>query len=155
MLAFPLKLLMVQCSVVCVFVFFKSWLFVFLLFSFFLEEFICKAKSVFFSPPPTPPPASLLPHFLLDLELSHVELTVRWARPAPTSAECLCFSLNGLSHLLQKMKTKCLRCQHCRRILGLWAQQQPAVICFRHASISVMIKRATLWQQHVSPIQVV
>lgn len=136
MLAFSLKLLMIR--------FFISWLGVFLFFDFFfLEEFKCKAKSVFFSPPlppcSTPPP----PHLLLDLELSCVEPTA--------SAECSCLSLNGLSHLLQKMNTKCLRC---RRIPGSWAQSQPAVICFRHASISALIKRATLWQQHVSPIQV-
>ncbi|XP_011488814.1 homeobox protein Nkx-2.2a isoform X3 [Oryzias latipes] len=33
--------------------------------------------------------------------------------------ECLCLSLNGLSHLLQRMNMRCLRCQHRKWILGL------------------------------------
>ncbi|XP_014846559.1 homeobox protein Nkx-2.2a isoform X3 [Poecilia latipinna] len=33
--------------------------------------------------------------------------------------ECLCLSLNGLSHLLQRMNMRCLRCQHCEWIQGL------------------------------------
>lgn len=65
--------------------------------------------------------------------------------------ECLCLSLNGLSHLLQKMNMRCLRCQHCKWILGLWA----AIICLRHASISMRDEqRATTWRQCVLPIQV-
>lgn len=50
--------------------------------------------------------------------------------------ECLCLSLNGLSHLLQRMNMRCLRCQHCKCITVLEAQWRQAVICFRHASIS-------------------
>ncbi|KAM6973482.1 homeobox protein Nkx-2.2a isoform 2-T2 [Aplochiton taeniatus] len=33
-------------------------------------------------------------------------------------AECLCISLNGLSHLLKKMNMGCLGCQRCKWILG-------------------------------------
>lgn len=52
------------------------------------------------------------------------------------TAAALCLPPNGLSHLLQRMNMRCLRCQHCKWIPGLWALEQPAVACLRHASIS-------------------
>uniref|UniRef100_A0A8C5B3R4 NK2 homeobox 2a n=2 Tax=Gadus morhua TaxID=8049 RepID=A0A8C5B3R4_GADMO len=62
------------------------------------------------------------------LELSCIATTIRssqvgWMGHGGTAraprVECLCLSLNGLSHLLHKMNTRCLRCHHCRCILGL------------------------------------
>lgn len=88
MLTFLLKLLMVRRSVV---VFFLGCLFLFCFF--LLQEFICKSKSVFFSPSPFP----LFLPFLLDLELPCVEPTVRWARQYQLSVyafplmDCLTF----------------------------------------------------------------
>nr|XP_014009827.1 unnamed protein product [Salmo salar] len=32
--------------------------------------------------------------------------------------ECLCLSLNGLSHILHKMNLRCFRCQQCESMLG-------------------------------------
>ncbi|XP_035025021.2 homeobox protein Nkx-2.2a isoform X3 [Hippoglossus stenolepis] len=63
------------------------------------------------------------------LELSCVKPTmhccgqVGWTGDSGDSlvprVECLCLSLSGLSHLLQRRNMRCLRCQHCRWILGL------------------------------------
>ncbi|XP_060918974.1 homeobox protein Nkx-2.2a isoform X3 [Labrus bergylta] len=62
------------------------------------------------------------------LELSCIKPTVRcsqmgWMGDSANNqvprVECLCLSLNGLSHLLQRMNMRCLRCQHCKWILGL------------------------------------
>lgn len=68
---------------------------------------------------------------ILGLELSCIKPTVRcsqvgWMGDSANNqvprVECLCLSLNGLSHLLQRMNMRCLRCQHCKWILGLWAR---------------------------------
>lgn len=111
MLTFLLKLLMVRRSVV---VFFLGCLFLFCFFS--SSEFICKSQSVFFFPLALPSFSTFPPGSWVALCRTHSQVG------STVSAECLCLSLNGLSHLLQKMNMKCLRCRHCRRILGLWAQ---------------------------------
>lgn len=74
------------------------------------------------------PLSSLSQCSILGLELSCIKPTVRcsqmgWMGDSANNqvprVECLCLSLNGLSHLLQRMNMRCLRCQHCKWILGL------------------------------------
>lgn len=76
------------------------------------------------------PLSSLFQCSTLGLQLSCVKPTVRcsqmgWMGYSTNNqvprVECLCLSLNGLSHHLQRMNMRCLRCQHCKWILGLWA----------------------------------
>lgn len=81
---------------------------------------ICKTPYGFMSPL-----SSLSQCSTVGLELSCIKATVRCSRVGRMGdfahnrvarVECLCLSLNGLSHLLQRMNARCLRCQHCKWI---------------------------------------